>query len=70
MDKNKKSFQHYARYSGMAFQILGAILLGSYVGYWIDAKLENEQAIATASCALIGVLLGLYVSLKDLIKNK
>lgn len=54
----------------MAFQILGAILLGSYVGYWIDAKLENEQAIATASCALIGVLLGLYVSLKDLIKNK
>jgi F0F1-type ATP synthase assembly protein I len=65
----KKSFQNYSKYSGMAFQLLGAILFGTFIGQWIDNKMQNTTQIATAICSLLGVIVGTYLAIKDLIRN-
>lgn len=49
----------------MAFQLLGAILFGTFLGQWIDAKMQNKTPYATALGSLLGIGAGLYVSLKD-----
>jgi F0F1-type ATP synthase assembly protein I len=49
----------------MAFQLLGAILIGTFIGKWIDGKMNNSQPYAAAIGALIGIMAGLYSSLKD-----
>lgn len=60
-----KRIQNYTKYSGMAFQLLGAILVGTFIGKWLDAKLGNAQPYAAAIGALVGIMAGLYTSLKD-----
>lgn len=66
--KNQK-FQNYSKYSGMAFQLLGAILIGTYLGLWIDSKMQNKLPIGAALGSLLGICAGLYASLKDLFKK-
>lgn len=53
----------------MAFQLLGAILFGTFIGKWIDTKIGNTQPYAAAIGALIGIIAGLYATLKDFIKK-
>jgi F0F1-type ATP synthase assembly protein I len=49
----------------MAFQLLGAILFGAFGGQWIDNKMGNPKPYATIIGSLIGIISGLYISLKD-----
>ncbi len=60
----------YLKYSNMAFQILGAIALGTWIGTKLDAYMGNRTPYATAGLALLGTLIGLYAALHDLIFPK
>lgn len=66
----KKPFQNYSKYSGMAFQLLSAILFGALLGQWIDKKMMNERPIVAVIGSLLGIFIGLYISLKDFINPK
>lgn len=57
----------YARYSGMAFQLIAAILLGVFVGQKLDAYWQFKHAYMTALCAILFLFAGLYLVLKDLL---
>lgn len=62
-----KGLPPYAKYSGLAFQLIAVILIFYWVGSRLDARAGNEKAVYTALMSLIGVFAGLYLSLKDFI---
>lgn len=62
--KKKPGDNAYLKYSGMAFQMAGSILLFALLGRWLDGFLETGQ-IMTIVLTLFGVFVGLYLALKD-----
>jgi hypothetical protein len=59
------------KYSGMAFQILACILLGFWGGMKLDALLDLKKVpIFTLVLGLSGVVVGIYLSIKDFLKKK
>jgi len=68
-EKQKQSLNGLARYSGMAFQIGGAVILGILLGTWMDKQFETSHCF-TALFSILGVFIGLYGVFKDLLKKK
>jgi len=68
-EKRKLSPNSLARYSGMAFQIGGAIILGIIVGWWLDKQLDCRSHAFTALFAILGIFVGLYSVIKDVLKK-
>lgn len=59
------------KYSGMAFQILAAILLGFWGGMKLDEFLGLKKVpVFTLVLGLLGVVAGIYLSIKDFLKKK
>ncbi|HWY37507.1 MAG TPA: AtpZ/AtpI family protein [Bacteroidia bacterium] len=59
------------KYSGMAFQILAAILLGFFGGMKLDEYLGFKKVpVFTLVLGLLGVVAGVYLSIKDFLKKK
>lgn len=59
------------KYSGMAFQIGGCIILGFWAGMKIDARMGNTKVpVFTLLLGLLGVVAGIYFSIKDFLKKK
>jgi F0F1-type ATP synthase assembly protein I len=56
-----------ARFSGLAFQLLGACLAGVLIGRWLDAKMELERplwAVFLTILFMVAALVSLYRQLK------
>jgi F0F1-type ATP synthase assembly protein I len=64
----QKNLNDYARYSGMAIQMLVIILLGVFAGFKIDQWL-NSKPILTVVFSLISVALSIYFVTKDLLRK-
>ena len=60
----------YARYTGMGFQMLVIIVIFVWAGNKLDEHMASEKPIFTAIFAVVGVLVGLYTSLRDFIGKK
>ncbi len=54
----------YLKYSGMAFQMAAAILLGVFLGRYLDGCWHTDPFL-TVGCTLLGVFAGMYLALKD-----
>jgi ATP synthase protein I len=54
----------------MAFQIAATIIIGLFSGKWIDSKIHLKFPVFTVSLTILGVFLGLYFVLRDLLKQK
>ncbi|RZJ64132.1 MAG: AtpZ/AtpI family protein [Flavobacterium sp.] len=65
----KKQATNFAKYSGIAFQMLATIGLFSFVGYKIDEHRESTKFIFTAILGLVGVIISLYQVVRSLNKN-
>ena len=66
-NKLSRKANAYLKYSGMAFQLAAAILIGVFVGKKLDAYLRLERPYMTAVAAMLFLLAGLYLSLKDIL---
>lgn len=66
---SNKGIQNFARYSGMAFQMIGIILLTTFGGIQIDKRTGWETPVFTIILSLIGVFAAIYVAIKDFIKK-
>lgn len=67
--KSSKKLIDAAKYSGLAFQLLAAIVVAVLLGSWIDKLLELEKPIFTALLIpvfLFGFIYKLYL---DINKN-
>ncbi len=68
-EKKKRQLRETARYSGLAFQMIVIILLVLFAGMQADKYLENDFPGFTVFGAFLGVILSLYISLKDFLKK-
>lgn len=65
----RKSLNSYARYSGMAFQMLAIILVGVFAGFKLDGWL-NIKPILTIIFSIFSVFLAIFYVTRDLLKKK
>lgn len=65
-----KGVQNFARYSGIAFQMIGIILLTTFGGIKLDKLTGWETPVFTIVLSLLGVFAAIYVSIKDFLKIK
>ena len=52
--------KNYARYSGIAFQMIAIIVLGTYGGVKLDESYPNKYSLFTVICSLVAVALSMY----------
>ncbi|MCK9206942.1 MAG: AtpZ/AtpI family protein [Salinivirgaceae bacterium] len=68
-DGKKSSMYFFARYSGLAFEMLGIIFLGTFGGHKIDEHRGTGFPLWTLILSLLSIAIAMYVVLKDLIRN-
>lgn len=70
-EKNRKPpLKNYLRYSGLGFQIAGALALGAFIGNVIDKKMQNHSPYFTLGFAMVFLFAGMYLAFKDLLKKE
>ncbi len=60
---------YLARYSGLVFEMLGIIALGTFLGTKIDSNRNSGFPIWTIVLSLLSISIALYVVLKDLLHH-
>lgn len=65
-----KGIKDFAKYTGMAFQMVGIILVTTWIGIKIDKGTDFKTPVFTIIFSLFGVFAAIYVVLKDFIKFK
>lgn len=68
--KPAKKVNNYLKYSGMAFQMVGTMLVGIFIGRWLDHKLATPQPYFTALFALVFTGAAIYLTLRDFLSKK
>ena len=68
--KNQENLNNYSRYSGIAVQMLVIISIGVIGGMKMDKWLDTKKPVFTALFSLLGVVLAIYIVIKDLIAKK
>lgn len=66
---NKKPSRSFLQYSSLAFQMLAPILIGVFLGKYLDEKYDGN-GLYLALIALFSVVVSIYVGIKDLIQRK
>lgn len=67
LSKNK-GIQDFARYSGIAFQMIAIILVATWGGIKLDKLTGFEKPVFTVILSLFGVFAAIYITVRDLIK--
>lgn len=49
LKKQQKPLKNYLQFTGLAFQILAALLIGYWLGAWLDARMQNDKPWFTVS---------------------
>jgi F0F1-type ATP synthase assembly protein I len=63
-----KGIKNFARYSGMAFQMIGIILVTTWGGVELDKHTGFKTPVFTIVLSLLGVFAAIYTAVKDFIK--
>ena len=63
-----KGINQYAKYTGMAFQMLGIILVTVWGGTKLDKLTGWQTPVFTIVLSLLGVFAAIYTAIKDFIK--
>jgi F0F1-type ATP synthase assembly protein I len=63
-----KGLNQYARYTGLAFQMLGVILVTVWGGTKLDKLTGWHTPVFTIVLSLFGVFAAIYIAVKDFIK--
>ena len=63
-----KGLKDFGRYSGIAFQMIGIILLTTWGGIKLDKLMGFEKPVFMIVLSLIGVFAAIYTAVKDFIK--
>ncbi len=68
-NEKRKQRNALAHYSGLGFQMIAIIGLGTWVGTRLDANNNREFPLFTLIGSLLSVFIALYLVLRDVIKN-
>lgn len=64
----KKKTDSYLKYSGLAFQMAGIIMISIFAGKWLDGQMQNEKPYMTMLLMLLFFGAFMYKLTKDLNK--
>lgn len=67
--KNKNKFDSFIRYSSLAFEMMGIIALGTFLGFKIDQWMKNEFKGFTLALMILSVVGAIFYSLRNLLKK-
>jgi F0F1-type ATP synthase assembly protein I len=67
---NPKKLNNYARFSGIAFQMIIIILGGTFGGLKLDEVVKLRFPLFTVVLSLLSVFAALYIVLKEFIGKK
>lgn len=59
----------YARYTGIAFQMIVIILITTWGGIKLDKLFHPKTPVFTIVLSLLGVFAAIYTAIKDFIKK-
>ena len=65
LPKKKRQLDTYAKYSGIAFQRIAVICLGSYGGVKLDELYPDLYPMFTLICSLASVAIAMYIVIKQ-----
>ncbi|SDM55251.1 Putative F0F1-ATPase subunit Ca2+/Mg2+ transporter [Daejeonella rubra] len=65
-DPEGQAFGNYAKYTGVAFQMMAIIGGSAYLGYKIDQWYDHKVQWVTALACVLGVCLSIYQTIKQL----
>ena len=63
-----KGIKDFAKYSGIAFQMIGIILVTTWGGIKLDKLTGFDKPVFTIILSLLGVFAAIYTAVKDFIK--
>jgi len=63
--KKKRQLDSYVKFSGIAFQMIAVIALGSYGGVKLDETYPDLYPIFTLVCSLTSVAIAMYLVIKQ-----
>ncbi|HNR41977.1 MAG TPA: AtpZ/AtpI family protein [Bacteroidales bacterium] len=66
---SNKGLHDFAKYSGLAFQMLVIIAAMTWGGVKLDEVLGLSTPVFTIVLSLLGVFAGIYTAIKDFIKR-
>jgi F0F1-type ATP synthase assembly protein I len=67
-NKENNGLADYAKYSGIAFQMIGIILITVWGGTKLDKLLDLQTPVFTIVLSLLGVFSSIYVAIRGFIK--
>ena len=67
-NQGNKGIKDFARYSGMAFQMLAIILVTTWGGIKLDQITGTDTPVFTIILSLLGVFAAIYTAVKDFLK--
>lgn len=65
--KKNKPFNSYARFSGIAIQMIAIILVGTFVGVKLDEKHPNKHNLYTLGFTLSSVIISIVYVIRRII---
>lgn len=68
LKKHKKNFDHFIRYSSMAFEMIGIMGIGVFAGYKIDQWLDLSFPAFTLGLMILSVIGAIYHAIKNFLK--
>lgn len=66
---SRASANPYMKYSGMAFQLVGSIALGAWLGSLLDGKLQKKAPVFTIGLSLLFAIATLVLIIRELLKE-
>lgn len=66
LESEKKALTGYAKYTGVAFQMMGIIAACAFIGYKLDQYYDHKTQWITALACVIGVCLSIYQTIRQL----
>jgi F0F1-type ATP synthase assembly protein I len=68
-EKRKDALRAVGLYSGMAFQLLAACLLGVFLGRWLDAAMQLERPIWAVSLTILFMVASLVSIFRQILRK-
>ncbi|WP_411274283.1 AtpZ/AtpI family protein [Daejeonella sp.] len=66
LDSQKRALGSYAKYTGVAFQMMAIIGASAFIGYKIDQYYDHKTQWVTALACVLGVCLSIYQTIRQL----
>ncbi|MHA7110762.1 AtpZ/AtpI family protein [Sunxiuqinia elliptica] len=68
LKKPRKKFDHFIRYSSLAFEMVAIMALGVFAGYKIDHWLDLSFPAFTFGLMILSVIGAIYHAIKNFLK--